>query len=121
MIVDMNNPTLQNPNQIDGLRQRLADSAMVSRYGQEEPGTLVHAFSDLEGSFRKFLDEQLPKLVDSSVQGEQLEDLLLDIQQEFRHILYHLHDPQFFRVLEPTHEWLTLAEAKTRLTSEPLY
>jgi len=39
-----------------------------------------------------------------------LEDLLMDIREEFRHILYHLHDPEFFRVVEPTHDWLTLAE-----------
>ena len=79
------------------------------RYGPEEPETLAHAFSDIEESLRKFLDQQLPKLADSSLQGEQLEDLLLDISEEFRHILYHLHDPEFFRVLEPTHEWLTLS------------
>ncbi len=41
-----------------------------------------------------------------------VKDLLLDIQQEFRHILYHIHDPQIFRVLEPTHGWLTVAEVE---------
>lgn len=103
---------LLQKEQIEDLRQRLSRCATVARYGQEESGTLVHAFSDLEESFRKFLDEQLPKLADPCVEGEQLEDLLLDVQQEFRHILYHLHDPQLFRVLEPTHEWLTLAGEK---------
>jgi hypothetical protein len=33
--------------------------------------------------------------------------LLTDISGEFRHILYHLHDPQSFRLLEPTHDWQT--------------
>lgn len=108
----MSGPILQNPDQIENLRQRLARCRLVAQYGEEESGTLVHAFSDLEESFRKFLDEQLPKLADPSVQGEQLEELLMDVQQEFRHILYHLHDPQLFHVLEPTHEWLTVAETK---------
>jgi hypothetical protein len=58
----------------------------------------------LEESLRLFLDEQLPKLSDPSVQGEQLEDLLLEIREEFRHVLYHLHDPVFFRAMEPTHK-----------------
>ncbi|MCU1226403.1 MAG: hypothetical protein JWQ42_4496 [Edaphobacter sp.] len=68
-----------------------------------------------------FLDEQLPKLADPTVQGEQLEDFLMDIREEFRHILYHLHDPEFFRVVEPTHDWLTLAETakKQRSTMRP--
>ena len=109
----MSEMILRSKDEIENLRQRLARCPVVARYGAEESGTLVHALWDLEESFRKFLDEQLPKLADPSVQGEQLEDVLMDIQQEFRHILYHIHDPQFFRLVEPTHEWLTLAEAKT--------
>ncbi len=108
----MSQSILQKKHEIEDLQQRLARCAIVARYGQEEPGTLVYAFSDLEESFRKFLDEHLPRLADPLVQGEQLEDLLLDIQQEFRHILYHIHDPQIFRVLEPTHGWLTVAEVE---------
>jgi hypothetical protein len=77
---------------------------MVARLGPEEASTLAHAFLDLEESLRLFLDEQLPKLSDPSVQGEQLEDLLLEIREEFRHVLYHLHDPVFFRAMEPTHK-----------------
>lgn len=105
---------LQKKEQIDDLRERLAHCAMVAQFGPEEPGTLVHAFSDLEESFRRFLDEQLPKLADPSAQGERLEEVLLDVQEEFRHILYHIHDPRFFRLLEPTHEWLTVSEAEEK-------
>jgi hypothetical protein len=82
---------------------------MIAKLGPEEADMLVHAFLDLEESLRRFLDEQLPKLADPAAQGEQLEDLLLDIREEFRHVLYHIHDPEFFRAMEPTHEWLTLA------------
>jgi hypothetical protein len=39
-----------------------------------------------------------------------LEDVLMDVREEFRHILYHIHDPKFFRVAEPTHEWLAVVE-----------
>lgn len=101
---------LQTKEALAELGDRLAACPMVAQYGAEEPGALLLAFSDLEGSMRAFLDEQLPKLADPSVQGEALEDLLMDIREEFRHVLYHLHDPQFFRVVEPTHDWLTLAE-----------
>jgi hypothetical protein len=103
---------LQTKEAFKGLVQRLATAPVIAGYGPEEPETLAHAFSDIEESLRKFLGEQLPKLADSSVQGEALEDVLLDIREEFRHILYHLHDPEFFRVLEPTHEWLTLSSEK---------
>ena len=110
----MNELLLQEKQQIDNLRNRLTNCEAVARFGPEEAGTLVHAFSELEESFRAFINEQLPKLTDPSVRGEQLEDLPLDIREEFRHILYHIHDPEFFRLVEPTHDWLALSEsAKT--------
>ena len=101
---------LQTKEALTELGDRLAGCPMVTQYGAEEPGALLLAFSDLEGAMRAFLEEQVPKLADPTVQGEALEDLLIDIREEFRHILYHLHDPEFFRVVEPTHDWLTLAE-----------
>jgi hypothetical protein len=91
----------QHREAIAELTKRLADCPLVARYGPDEAETLVHAFSDLEGSLHKFLNEQLPKLGDQSTQGETLEDLLLDIREEVRHILYHLRDPEFFRILDP--------------------
>jgi hypothetical protein len=103
---------LKDNNAVSGLIQRLSKCPRVMQYGADEPETLVHAFADLEESFHKFLDEQLPKVLDSSVKGEALEDVLGDIMEEFRHILYHIHDPKFFRLVEPTHEWLTVAEEK---------
>ncbi len=104
----------QTSELFDDLRRRLAECPMVSQYGAEEAGTLVHAFTDLEESMRTFLSEQLPKLIDPTLKGEALEDVLMDVREEFRHILYHIHDPQFFRVVEPTHEWLTVSETATK-------
>ena len=100
---------LQTTDAFTDLVQRLSTIPVIARYGGEEAETLAHAFSDIEKSLRIFLEEQLPKLADASGKGEALEELLLDIREEFRHVLYHLHDPEFFRVLEPTHEWLTLS------------
>ena len=73
---------------------------------------MAYSFDHIEQSMRAFLQVHLPKLLDPSVEGEGLEDVLVEIQEEFRHILYHIHDPEFFRVVEPTHDWLALAESK---------
>ncbi len=104
---------LKDDKVVTDLMQRLSKCPQVMQYGNDEPETLLHAFADLEESFRTFLDVQLPKVLDSSVKGEALEDLLGDIMEEFRHILYHIHDPKFFRLVEPTHEWLALSSEKT--------
>lgn len=103
-------PIFQANELLEDLRGRLAACPMVNQYGPGEAGTIVHSFTDLEASMRVFLNEQLPKVIDPDLNGEQLENLLMDIREEFRHILYHLHDPKFFRIVEPTHEWLTLAD-----------
>jgi hypothetical protein len=85
------------------LRSRLSQLPSVTRFDDgehSEAETLAHAFIDLEGSFQKFLEEQLPKLFDADLTNEALHDLLLDMGEEFRHILYHLKDPRFYRYLE---------------------
>lgn len=98
----MNELLLQQREAIAELTKRLTDCPSLTRYGPDEPETLVHAFSDLEQSMHEFLDVQLPKLLDPAVRGQALEDLLWDITTgEIRHILYHLRDPEFFRILEP--------------------
>jgi hypothetical protein len=71
---------LQTKQASNDLVQRLL-TAPVS-YGQEEPETLAHAFSDLEESLRKFLEEQLPKLADSSLQGQALERICFWISEK---------------------------------------
>lgn len=102
------NALLQTNEAVRDLIERLGSAPVIARYGQAEAATLSHAFTDLEVSMRRFLHEQLPKLADPSLRGERLDDLLLEVREEFRHMLYHLHDPEFLRVLEPTHEWLTV-------------
>jgi hypothetical protein len=83
------------------LARKLAGAAAVSRYGDEEAWTLAHAFGDLEESFLQFLDDLLPRLLKDDLTAEEIESLLLDVGEEFRHILYHLADPQFYAYLRP--------------------
>lgn len=64
-----------------------------------EAWTLAHTFADLEESFRTFLDEQLPKLAKADLKASDTYDLLLEIGEEFRHILYHVKEPSFYQYL----------------------
>ena len=97
-----NDPMLEDPTKINELARALASCECVSRYdhdGEVEGGTLAHGFSDLEKSFRKFLSELLPKLVDGNLSEREACDVLLSIGEEFRHIHYHLRDNKFYRYL----------------------
>jgi hypothetical protein len=94
--------------EVKQLAEVLGRSPLVTKLGNDEVPTLAIALADIEGSMWVFLENQLPRLKDPNLTYEQLEDLLFEIREEFRHIAYHFHDPQFFRVIEPTHEWLSV-------------
>ena len=84
------------------LQKKLEKYEFLGKYDKDdkvEADTLAHAFSDLEESFRVFLDELLPRLKEQDLDEEGLNDLLLDIGEEFRHILYHIQDPSFYQYL----------------------
>jgi len=86
------------------LAERLAKLGGVTRFdagSNKEAWTLAHGLSDIEESFRNFLDKSLPKLVDENGPDGEMEAVLHEIGEEFRHILYHLKDMKFFQYLWP--------------------
>ena len=103
---------LESVGALKSLAEKLQRCPAVARYGKEEGASLAYSFGDLERSMQTFLCEQLPALLDPDVEGEKLGDLLVEIRVQFQHILYHIHDPEFFRVVEPTHDWLALSGGK---------
>ncbi len=95
---------LSNMADWEALAHKLSKCPEVTRYdtGEEkEAWTLAHAFADLEESFHAFLEDQLPMLVKGDLPPSAMHDLLLDIGEELRHILYHIQDPKFYRYLSP--------------------
>ena len=66
---------------------------------EKEASTLAHCFLDLQESFNKFNNELLPK-INQNLNEEEIDDLLLDIGEEFRHILYHIKDSKFYNYLQ---------------------
>jgi hypothetical protein len=98
------NKVLRTPQDVVLLAERLAKRPEVRQFDEgdhKEAPALADSLSDLENSFREFLDEILPKLASS--EGEELYDLLLETAENFRHILYHILEQQkFFRYVAPT-------------------
>lgn len=81
------------------LGERLSTCPEVTRYDEgehKEAWALAHSFLDLQESFRAFLEKQLDKLVQEQLEPSEIYDLLLDIGEEFRHILYHIKAPKFY-------------------------
>lgn len=55
---------------------------------------LIHALVDIKISIETVYDEILPKLVNEELSSKEIQDLLWDVREEFRHIDYHIHDSE---------------------------
>ncbi len=99
------NKIIATPEDVARLAGRLSRCSEVTRYDageHREAWALAGSFADLEGSFRALLDEQLPRLAEGNLPPSETYDLLLDIGEEFRHILYHILEQQkFYKYLVP--------------------
>lgn len=98
------------------LAERLSRCPQVSRCDEGEnieAWTLAHAFADIEESFSRFLDEQLPRLTEEELSEGTVNEALLEIGEEFRHVLYHLSGSRFYRYLDP-------ADIQPRTVRSPL-
>lgn len=88
------------------LAERLSKIPQVTRYDtgeDKEAWTLAHALTDIEESVIKF-EEYLGRLAQQNLNDKEVYDILLDIGEEFRHVLYHIKDPKFYRYLIPAEQ-----------------
>lgn len=95
--------SFDDPKSVRRLAERLSKLPQVSKRSDgahDEAWTLVHAFEDLEASCQVLLEKQLPRLTDEELSDGELYDLLLEIGEELRHVLYHIDDPRFFDYLK---------------------
>ena len=99
------NRVLKTADDVKRLAERLSACPDVMRMDEgqhKEAWALADSFTDLEDSMRAFLDDQLPKFGDENLKPEEICDLLLEIGEEFRHILYHvLENQKFYKYLFP--------------------
>ena len=89
-------------SEIINLTHTLEKCERVTRYSTKEEnqaGTLAHALIDMEESMHKIIEEHLPKLYNSNINSEQIDDIILDIGEELRHILYHIRDTKVYNHL----------------------
>jgi hypothetical protein len=92
---------LAGPGELTRLANILARSAKVRTFdseGEQEAPRLAYSLGDIEESATTLL-QLLSSLTDEKLAAAEIEDLLQQIGEEFRHILYHMRDPKYFRYL----------------------
>lgn len=90
-------------NKFMGLGELLArvpavQQAGAPREGEDSASTLAHALADIDGEFRAYVDEHLPRLLAATTPGE-AEEALWDVRESLRHVAYHLVDSPYLRTL----------------------
>lgn len=91
----------RSAEQIRSLADRLAaipSIASLTTSTHNEPSTLAHSLSDIADASEAYLD-QLSRVFNPEVQGDELMGVLVELSIELQHMLYHLEDPRFLREL----------------------
>lgn len=87
---------------IEKLAERLLQCEGIKKFDKHNESAawvIAHAFKDIEESAYKFSNHLLPQLLNSNTNINDIYELLLEIGEEFRHILYHINDMDFYHYL----------------------
>jgi len=85
------------------LAQNLRKSEKVNSFDsleERESETLAHSILDIEESCKTLLNNLFPKLEPTTLSQDEINELLFDIGEELRHILYHINDTKFYDYLK---------------------
>jgi hypothetical protein len=61
----------------------------------ERAQSIALALLDIRSAFETVYVDMVPKLMESNMSKEELDDLLLEIRMQFQHVDYHIHDAEF--------------------------
>src|SRR5262245_12970370 len=87
---------------VKNLAERLEICAEVRAFDTEaekESWVLAHTLDDLEESFITLLRDHFPRLINGNLDSSQLYDVLHDVGEELRHVLYHITHTRFYHYL----------------------
>lgn len=88
------------------ITRNLEKCERVTKHSTEEENqadTLANTLIDIEDALKK-INEQIPKLYLNDLKSEEVDDLILELGEELRHILYHINDTRVYDYLKTISE-----------------
>ena len=67
---------------------------------ENQADTLANTYIDIEDGLKVIIEEQIPKLYLKDLTKEEVDELILDIGEELRHMLYHIKDTKVYSYLD---------------------
>jgi K+/H+ antiporter YhaU regulatory subunit KhtT len=87
---------------LKAITQNLEKCERVTKHSNEKENqadTLANGLIDIEDSLIK-INQQIPKLYLNDLTNEEVDDLILELGEELRHILYHINDTRVYDYLK---------------------
>lgn len=84
---------------ISSISDMLRKCAAVTRHdssGHSEADAIAHAVLDMESTFVFLKNEVFPKLSSGALSGDDAVEVLWEIRDQLRHIVYHIRDCKSF-------------------------
>ena len=91
---------LSDINKLEQMFQSMESITKFNTNAQNESNTLAYSFAEIEKTLHMLINNfnSLKKLSFENNEKE-VEDILHDIGEDFRHILYHIHDSKYYGYL----------------------
>ena len=93
---DRNHRSSDDIIKMAGLLARIERIAAFDDEEEEEAWRLAHALCDIRDSCEKIAQNLFPAIMSSGLSEDDLEEALLSIGEELRHILYHVKACRFY-------------------------
>lgn len=87
---------------LKSVTRNLEKSERVTKHSTKEENqadTLANALIDIEEALKK-IKEQIPTLYLKDLTKDEVDDLILELGEELRHILYHINDTRVYDYLK---------------------
>jgi len=85
---------------LNRMSTNLSSSPRISRFDQgdhSESDALAHAILDMETEFSALSLEVFPKLLEADISPERADEIVWEIRDRLRHIVYHIRDCRSFQ------------------------
>lgn len=93
--------------EVTQLAKRLAAIPEINKYDSsdtEEAWTIALSLTDLDEMFCSLQKEYFPRLKQPNLESSEIIDTLIDIGEEFRHIIQHIDSMKFYAYLRQHNE-----------------